>query len=511
MKYRLFGAAVAAMAMLASCETLVEQEVSVEVLPADRQVIFTADLGADTKTYLEFQDGVYKTRWDSDDEIFIFGTRSDGSYQYETVSIASGAGTSTATFAGTVEAENYFAIFGPGTVYRDGSYVASLKSVQISPKIYISETESEYVDNIYGAMYFPMYATSTTTSFSFKNLCSILKVGLTGNAYVEGVTFTPNDRTIPVAGNALVEMIDGNVKMSFVNDTTLTGSILYYLDETLSPNETKNCYISLPPGTYPGGFTLTIHTGAGDQVVNVTEDVTFERSQIRSIPQIVCQAPGQDPTEYVECASYDEVAALPDNTWVLVKGYVFVPYGRGFVMNIGSTRGNCILVYQGTDQSLYTPVMGNIVAMIAKKVTYNNLPELTEINAIQVLDNQVADYGYDRYYNLSDPQAFDNVQIERYEYVKFVGTLQKSGNYHNVIVDGATVRQGSIEYPLIDLTEYYDKKVSVEGWFIGFTGGGKYLKIVLRGIGLIDDSGSTEDVIPGQDIVVTKAVASTIK
>jgi hypothetical protein len=62
---------------------------------------------------------------------------------------------------------------------------------------------------------------------------------------------------------------------------------------------------------------------------------------------------------------------------------------------------------------------------------------------------------------------------------------------------------GSIEYPTQDLTPFIGKKVSVEGWFIGFTGGGKYLKVVLKSISVIDDSGSAEDVVPGDDIVVT--------
>lgn len=50
----------------------------------------------------------------------------------------------------------------------------------------------------------------------------------------------------------------------------------------------------------------------------------------------------------------------------------------------------------------------------------------------------------------------------------------------------------------------------MEGWFIGFTGGGKYLKIVLRAISEGNDSGSTEDVIPGDDIVVTSNASSKV-
>ena len=74
-------------------------------------------------------------------------------------------------------------------------------------------------------------------------------------------------------------------------------------------------------------------------------------------------------------------------------------------------------------------------------------------------------------------------------------------------MDGVTERIGSIEFPTQDLTEFLDKKVSVEGWFIGFASSGKYLKVVLRSIAFVDDDASTEDVVPGDDIVITKSEA----
>ena len=592
----------AAVALLSSCETFVEQEVSVDVLPAEKeQVVFTAGLGVDTKTYLELEEGVYKTRWSNGDKIFLFGTNSDGSYSYETISIVDGVGTSVGTFAGTVEAENYFAIYGPGNVYAGGEWVVSLNQYQFAPKIYNEETyEGEYVDNILGDSYFPMYAQSTSTTFNFQNLCSILKVGLTGTDYIENVILTPNDPTAYVAGNALVELVDGEPQLNFYADSLGIHSVSFYLRETLDPNQVKNCYISIPPQTFKGGFKLTINSDKGQMEVNITDDITFERSQIRAIPEIqyVNQTtttwgligsmtewaediemgysqgiyylmgqyleagdevkfrangswdvnlgagntdqiiPGevlqlayntgnlyvtetgyydilldvtnalarfdlQEP-EYVECESYEEVAALADGTKVLVWGNVMVPYGRGFILNIGNYWGNCILVYQGLDQSLYTPVMGNVVSILAEKTTYNNLPELKNLEVVEVLNDREHDWGYDRYYDLYNPEAFDSIEITSYQYVKFAGILRYTGQYYNVEVEGAN-RVGSIEYPLEDLSPYYDQKVSVEGWFIGHTGTDKYLKVVARKVELVDDSGSTEDVVPGDDIVITKA------
>ena len=154
--------------------------------------------------------------------------------------------------------------------------------------------------------------------------------------------------------------------------------------------------------------------------------------------------------------------------------------------------------------------MGNIIQIIAEKTTYNNLPELHKIELVNVLDDQEYDYGYYYYYDLNTAEAFDNTKITAYKYVKFAGTLRYTGQYYNVEVEGAN-RVGSIEFPLEDLSPYYDQKVSVEGWFIGYVSAGKYLKVVARKVELVDDSASTEDVIPGDDIAVAKVAANAPK
>lgn len=579
-----------------------------EVLPAEEQVVFTADLGSGTKTYLEYEDGVYKTRWNNGDQIFVLATNdAEGTWWYDTANIIEGVGTSTAKFAAGshVKGENYYAFYGAAYYNSEGVFSPILQEYQHGPHYYNEEGTAEWGNNIDGFS-FPMYAESTSTNFAFKNLCSILKVDLVGTDYIDNIVFTPNDTSIPVAGITDMIFTDNGPELTFRNDSTSIYRVCFYVRQTLNETTPVSCYISIPSQTYYGGFTLTINSNKGSMDVNVPGDETFERSQIRSLPtityvnqevntwglvgdqtnwdnDIVMTAVDQyqvlenvyleagsgfkfranrnwevnlgavygyesvnpnsvielaydganismtetgnyniildvenklasfekiqtEQPEYVECYSYDEVAALPDDTMVKVTGYVFVPYGRGFIMNIGDYYGNSILVYQGTDQSLYVPVMGNQISLLAKKVTYNNLPELKDIQYVEVIDNSQRDFGYNQYYNLYDPEVFSSIYIDRYEYVKYAGLLQQSGNYYNVTVEGVENRVGSIQYPLQDLTEYLDKKVSVEGWFIGFAGAnGQYLQTVLRSITLCDDEASTEDVVPGEDIVITKS------
>ena len=72
-------------------------------------------------------------------------------------------------------------------------------------------------------------------------------------------------------------------------------------------------------------------------------------------------------------------------------------------------------------------------------------------------------------------------------------------------MDGAS-RVGSIQSPAVDLSGYNGKKVYLEGYYAGLTksaAGQQYLNIVLTKIALPDTDGSTEDVIPDDDLVVS--------
>ena len=85
--------------------------------------------------------------------------------------------------------------------------------------------------------------------------------------------------------------------------------------------------------------------------------------------------------------------------------------------------------------------------------------------------------------------------------VSVIGTLEHTGIYWNVNVEGATAHVGSIMFPDQDLTAFVGKKVLVGGWFCGFSGSnGKYLNIVLREISEESTDGSTEDITPGDDL-----------
>lgn len=613
MKRILLGTAMAVAAMLSACQSLEQPNASVNVIEEDA-VLFTASLGADTKTYIEYDEesGVYKNKWSASDRIVILARQHDGTYAGEFGYLVGGADTDKATFSGTLVSDHYVAYY--GYYYLDeanGVVMPSMQEYQSSVQNYDESTGEKIILESYADSEFPMYAVSDDTNFEFKNLASILKVSLTGTDYIENVVFTPNDPTIAVGGRAYIEMDDEGVPgIVMANDSTAAYSVTYYLRHDLNESVPSNCYIVLPPQTYKGGFTITINSNLGSMTRVVNEDVTFERSQIRSLSPITYVnetlhewsligsmsdwtedlpmtlnegqifeikgvelkagdefkfrltgnwdvnfgAPWENYTlsgddsfdllnhgynikvaydgiydmwidvvtrrahivlaevtvDPVICYSFDEVAALPDETYVLVPGHVFGVYRRGFIFNIGGYYENCILVYQGTDQSMYQPVLGNEVHVYAYKTTYRGLPELYNVQEVVVQNDAETDPGYYGYWNLFNPQYFDSFSTEKYDYVKYSGTLQYSGNRWYVHVEGAEARVGSIEFPSQDLTPYIDQKVIVEGWFIGYSGDGKYVSTVLKKIYIPEEGGSTEDVIPGDEIIIPETTPDII-
>ena len=602
MKRKLIGMAIAAGAMLSACQTL-ENPTEFDAPVQDNATIFTADLGPQTKTYLDFdaESGVYKTKWADGDGIIILASQSDGTFKGASGYLVDGIGTTSGKFASNISGEHYLAFYG----YR--SNASNLGKGEILP-FFLEEQDSRQSADSTGVMTveksfsdyaFPMYAESDSTVFQFKNLGGILKMSLTGTDYISSIYITSNSG-VKMSGGSRIIMNDNGGFTTEMVDSLSHDFVRYVLNAKLSETKATDCYIVLPPQTYTGGITIKINSASGQMIKTISSDFTLERSQLRAIPTFeyknevtyswglvgsmtatpwdedipmefaddvyklndisltegdefkfrangswevnlggwdyptqigtndtlpVIQDGGNfqvtttgiydielDPVNglasfickdsFVECADYDSVASLSNNTKVSVTGIVLATYKRGFILNIGNYWGNTILVYQGTDQSMYKPVIGNQVTVLCEKIMYNGLPELTNISSIKVIDADEYNYMYGQYFDLTSSADFDSFYWDRYDYVKFIGTLEYTGTYWNVNVDGATAHVGSIMFPDQDLTAFVGKKVLVGGWFCGFSGSnGKFLNIVLREISEPSTDGSTEDVTPGDDLL----------
>ena len=198
-------------------------------------------------------------------------------------------------------------------------------------------------------------------------------------------------------------------------------------------------------------------------------------------------------------STYDELATFEDGSVVRAQGYVLAANSRGFIFNLNGTIDNSVFVYQGADQSMYAPKIGNIVELVAEKGTYGEHAELTNIKSVEVIDASEQDWTATHLVDLSkNPTAFDEFAYDRPVFVRMRGTLEKNGDQWNVVVGGAT-RKGSIEFPAWDLSGYIGQPIIVDGWYVGGTT--STLSVVERYISYGGvDGGGTEDVVPGDDI-----------
>ncbi|MGM9788274.1 MAG: hypothetical protein ACI3ZF_05155 [Candidatus Cryptobacteroides sp.] len=277
MKKFLLGTAVLCAGLLSACQALEQAPVQVE--EELESTVFTAYLATETKTYMDYdaEAKVYKNFWSASDNITIVGLDEDNNMISRQIAyLLSGENTNKAKFSAAIQADKYIAYYGYAS--NEGDAV----TFKIQDFQSLRENGESYQDYFY-----PMYASGDDTNLTFKNLCSVLKLEISGNTYLDNVVFTPNNPEIYAAGFADLSLDGtGNPSLSIRPDSTASHSITYYIRKELVEDEVQNCYIVLPAQTYTDGFTLTFNGNEGSQTKVFTQDVTFERSQLRSISNI---------------------------------------------------------------------------------------------------------------------------------------------------------------------------------------------------------------------------------
>ena len=309
MKRIFLGAAAAVMTLLSACEAIGPQEseqpgYGISGGTAATQ-LFTATIGADTKTYLQYNDGVYKTVWSEGDYIYVINSETA---EYERCSIVEGVGTTTATFAGTMEADSYMAYFGSEWYIEEGQDKLEIYLKSYQDAYYILDSNSGKYLNMFGPRDFPMIARSDSKTFEFQNLCSVLKVSITGNGEsVNDIYFTPNDESIGTHGYASVTY-DGTEPVLTLENGGENRELWFDTWGEYLSSEPQDYYIVLPAQTYTGGFTLEICTDAGSKTVTVTEDIQMRRSRIRTLRVDYSEGIQEEDASWGICGSFTDWA-----------------------------------------------------------------------------------------------------------------------------------------------------------------------------------------------------------
>lgn len=217
-------------------------------------------------------DGVYKTIWSSDDAIAVFS----GNNAVTEFRLTSGANTNTAEFEGNATSDKMVAVYPYSIVKgRTGSTIS----------VTLPEAQ-EYVSGNIPEEAYPMAAVSDGAILPFYNLCSVLRLRMSGDLTVKSITFTPNDASTKASGDATVNASSRKLTMS----SDAKSSVRLNCANGVKLTRTSTDFLMVVPAQkYTGGFTIAISTDQGDVVKAVKSDVTLSRSVLYPIKAFECK------------------------------------------------------------------------------------------------------------------------------------------------------------------------------------------------------------------------------
>ena len=351
MKNRNYSILVAlTLGLISSC-SLPEAEL-IEEYGGD-ELFATLESDAETRTHLSgMEDGVYYPYWSGEEELAVY---INGGSQPTRFLFVSGKDTRDATFAGAGTGNHYMALYPYGAAEElDGT---DLTLTLPSEQTYRQESFAE------GA--FPMLAVSSTNHLSFRNLCSVLRISMTGKKSVQSILLTVNDPQASVSGKARVRTSDAENPTLTVLEGGSSSVRLICDGVALSEETPTDFFIVIPPGTYRGGFTLKIKTNDGTAFCRIEDDIRFERSQMRSINGFDCTDTQIDPDD------------LPENVILYKTAYEAPVWVNSFgfdrqVVSNTYENGQGMLVFDGPVKSL------NIYCFRGEELTEITLPSSVE-------------------------------------------------------------------------------------------------------------------------------------
>ena len=246
--------ALAAIATISSCTKdglFTDKDGREEIVTGTAPQVFNATMEGFPATRATL-DGMTPS-WEVGDVISIDGH----SYTAKT------AGTSS-TFEGTGAGEATHHAYFPAGLYNGGS--PALPAVQTYEA---------------GKFDMPMYATSTTTSLSFKNLCGVLKITVTNAQLTSVKSITVSSTNCAISGAFTVTDNAAVLTDASITANTLT---LTYTDAVTTDATGKVFYVAIPAQTYKN-LSIAVSDGTTTKVMTTKadQDITVARNTIYPI------------------------------------------------------------------------------------------------------------------------------------------------------------------------------------------------------------------------------------
>lgn len=205
--------------------------------------------------------------------------------------------------------------------------------------------------------------------------------------------------------------------------------------------------------------------------------------EMNANPQLIQNPVAEQPVpvEDVVISNISQVLVAGAGTEAMVEGTILATHARGFLVSDGT---GTILVYLGAQHEY---VAGDVVSVSGTVNLYGGLLQFPNSSVVEKIGHTDISY--------SEPTPIAAADLDAYlsapsiQYVRYTGTLQISGSYYNVLVDGTDTAIAGITYPNDGLVDkaFDGMKIIVSGYLIGVTGG-KYVNTMALNVDLDEDS-----------------------
>lgn len=334
------AAAFLSMLLTAGCQ---KSQVSDPKSTAENKVNLLSGImeGKETKTHLgplDSSNNIYSNLWSEGDRIAVYV---DDIATPDAYTIVSGQNTSSATFSGRIKGGRYVALY-------PYSFAKELKGSTLGIEL---PSKQQYTAGSFSNDSYPMIAVSDNTRLTFRNLCGIVRLSLTGNQLIRSIVLKANDASKKVSGPA-------TVATDYSGDPSLTmgadGSdqvVLECSDSVLlNPDNATEFDIVVPAQTYVGGITIRINTIAGYAEKKIASDVVIARSGISPIrPYTLKLDVGTEPSSSLEGKGDEESPFLIKSASDLLFMQMAVNTDRTFMIDSWNNRKFSVAQYRLTE------------------------------------------------------------------------------------------------------------------------------------------------------------------
>ena len=263
-------------------------EVELPSREQENRLTATIESSPETRTSLSPEkDGVSKVLWSSRDRIGVYV---DGGQNMYSFTLADGEGTGQGVFTGYGNGSGYIAVYPESIASGIGDGAVSLTI----------PSEQTYAAGSFSSGSFPMVAVSNSTDLSFRHLCSVLKISITGHHGVTGLVFRANDPGVKVSGPATVSLADPSNPVLTMSEVACDSLVLKTDGVVLDDVTPTDFYMVLPAQTYKGGFTVRVYTKTGYMDKSLKSDFTMLRARKHDATPFTMKVDvGFDPSAYL--------------------------------------------------------------------------------------------------------------------------------------------------------------------------------------------------------------------